>query len=375
MKVLNQAFGRDWAAYHGDSCEVIQAFPDDSIHCHIFSPPFASLYTYNNSERDMGNSSDSEEFFEHFKFLTKELYRTLIPGRIMVVHCMNLPKTITNHGYLGLEDFRGDLVRHFRNDGFIFHSEVTLWKDPVMQMQRTKNIGLLHAQIKKDSCISRQGLPDYLLMFRKPGKNPEPVGGLFTEYYGNDYSIADKQNSILEEHNRRLAEYKEIKANWKKWNNAQKIEYLTYYELPADWEPVKPELDRKEESTSIEVWQRYASPVWDDIDWQDTLNGQRGLKRAKDENDRKHICPLALDVIRRALQLWTNPGDIVYSPFGGIGSEGYVAVELGRKAILSELKHSYFGELVKNMKAIAGDEVYQPSLLDGLYSREPALSA
>jgi DNA modification methylase len=310
VKVLNQAHGNGWSFYNGDAIELIQGLPSNSIHYSCFSPPFSNLFQYNNSERDLGNSRNDDEFYEHYKFLASEQYRTLKSGRLMSVHCMQIPATKERDGYIGLKDFRGDLIRLYQQAGFIYHSEVCIHKCPVVQMQRTKSIGLLHKQLTKDSSMSRQGLPDYLVTFRKPGVNDEPIAGELTEYFGVD--------------------------------------------TPAPTDKSK---------QSVSIWQRLADPVWFDIDQSDTLNGERGKRDARDEADESHICPLQLGVIRRALQLWTNPGDIVFSPFGGIGSEPYVALEMGRRAIGFELKESYYRQAVKNLKSVAGDEVQQLSLL------------
>jgi DNA modification methylase len=292
VKVLNQAQGKDWNLYNGDSVEVLKGIPNNSIHYSIFSPPFSSLYTYSNSDRDMGNSKNDEEFSKHFKFLIKELYRVLMPGRLLSFHCMNLPTSKQNDGFIGIKDFRGELIKMFQEEGFIYHSEVCIWKDPVVAMQRTKALGLLHKQIKKDSAMSRQGIPDYLVTMRKPGENPERV-------------------------------------------------------------------THTNESFPVDVWQRYASPVWMDINPSDTLQKQS----ARDEKDEKHICPLQLGVIERAINLWTNPNDIVLSPFAGIGSEGYTAIKKGRKSIGIELKESYYNQAVKNMIA-AENSKKQVSLFD-----------
>lgn len=283
--------GESWKLMLGDCVERVKELADESIHFSVFSPPFASLYTYSNSDRDMGNSKDSDEFAEHFKFLVRELYRVLKPGRLVSFHCMNLPTSKTHQGYIGISDFRGDLIRMFEAEGFIYHSEVCIWKDPVTAMQRTKAIGLLHKQLTKDSCMSRQGVPDYLVTMRKPGVNPEPVEGELDHFCGEEGTFASTGR------------------------------------------------------LSIDIWQRYASPVWMDIDPSYTLQG----RAARDEKDERHICPLQLQVIHRALQLWTNPGDLVLSPFAGIGSEGYEAIKCGRKFIGVELKPSYFDQAVKNL--------------------------
>ena len=281
MDVLNQRVDQRYAIYQGDCVEVIRELPENSIHYSIFSPPFASLYTYSSSDRDMGNSKDNDEFQVHFSFLIRHLYRVTMPGRLVSVHCMNLPAMKSRDGFIGVKDFRGDIIRQFMKEGFIFHSEVCIWKNPVTEMQRTKALGLLHKQIRKDSAMCRQGLPDYLITFRKPGDNIEPI-----------------------EH--------------------------TYESFP------------------VNVWQRYASPVWMDIRQSNTL--QR--KSARDEKDEKHICPLQLDVIERGVNLWTNPNDIVLDPFAGIGSVPYQAVQMGRRAVGIELKESYYKQMQNNLSEI-----------------------
>ena len=285
MKVKNQYIDERMALYHGDSCEVLTEIPSDSVHFEIYSPPFASLYTYSNSERDLGNSKDKHEFYEHFEFIVKELYRVLMPGRLMAVHCMNLPTSKSRDGFIGIDDFRGDLIRMYQQAGFIYHSEVCIWKDPVIAMQRTKALGLLHKQIKKDSAMCRQGIPDYLVVMRKPGDNPEPI-------------------------------------------------------------------THTNETFPVDIWQRYASPIWTDINPSDTLQ----YRSARDNEDEKHICPLQLTVIRRALNLWTNPDDIVLTPFMGIGSEVVTALENGRRAIGVELKDSYYKQAEKNARAVTANE-------------------
>lgn len=304
MKVINQVISENYSFYHGDSCEVITEIPDNSVHFTIYSPPFESLYTYSNSDRDMGNSKNSEEFWDHYRYLIKEQFRTTMPGRLNSVHCMNLPTSKTNHGYIGIRDFRGEIIREFEKAGFIYHSEVCIWKNPVVAMQRTKALGLLHKQIVKDSCMSRQGIPDYLVTFRKPGDNPERVEGEFTHFCGDEKTFQHTGN------------------------------------------------------LSIDVWQRYASPVWMDINPSNTLQ----KNSARDEKDERHICPLQLDVIERALQLWTNEGDTVASWFGGIGSEGYVSLKMGRKFVGCELKESYWKQGVSNLREADQNTAKQQAL-------------
>lgn len=283
-----------YSIYNADCIDVVSQLPDESIHYSIFSPPFASLYTYSNSDRDMGNCKTTSEFYDHFKYLVKELYRVMMPGRLVSFHCMNLPTSKCRDGYIGISDFRGDLIRLFQDDGFIYHSEVCIWKNPVTAMQRTKALGLLHKQIVKDSCMSRQGIPDYLVTMRKPGINPQPVAGEL-EYFAGDSSMFEVTGRL-----------------------------------------------------SIDVWQRYASPVWMDINPSNTLQKES----ARENNDERHICPLQLDVIERGLQLWSNPNDIVLSPFMGIGSEGYVSLQIERKFIGVELKQSYFVQAAKNLSNV-----------------------
>ena len=291
MKTIDQQTSESFSVYNADCIDVVSDMPDDSVHYSIFSPPFASLYTYSNSDRDMGNCKNNAEFFIHFGFLVQHLFRVMMPGRLVSIHCMNLPTSKTRDGYIGLRDFRGDIIRLFESKGFIFHSEAVIWKDPVIAMQRTKALGLLHRQIVKDSCMSRQGIPDYLVTMRIPGENPEPVAGELCYFVGEKETF--KQTGRL----------------------------------------------------SIDIWQRYASPIWTDINPSNTLQH----RSAREHNDERHICPLQLEVIERGVQLWSNPGDIVLSPFMGIGSEGYVAIKSGRKFVGVELKESYYKQAAKNL--------------------------
>lgn len=286
MNVINQKVNKYYSMYHGDSCEVLKGIPDNSIHYSIFSPPFSSLYTYSNSTRDMGNSKSDKEFYSHFRFMVDELYRVTMEGRLLSFHCANIPLMKERDGVIGLKDFRGELIRIFTKAGFVYHSEVCIWKNPVTEMQRTKSLGLLHKQLKKDSSMSRQGIPDYVVTVRKPGINPDRI------------THTDK-------------------------------------------------------SFPVSVWQRYASPVWMDIRQSDTL--QR--KSARDEKDERHICPLQLEVIKRCIELWTNPGDIVLDPFAGIGSTNYVALRMNRRTVGIELKDSYYIQAVGNCEQALNEQV------------------
>lgn len=280
MNVLNQATGENYTVFHGDCVEVLKGIPDATIDYSIFSPPFASLYTYSNSPRDMGNVRNDAEFFEHFAFLIAELRRVMKPGHNVSFHCMLMPTSKERDGYIGLKDFRGDLIRAFQAHGFIYASEVCIWKDPVTSMQRTKALGLLHKTVRTNACMSRQGIPDYLVTMRAPGE------------------MVDKVTHDPEQY-------------------------------------------------PVSKWQQVASPVWMDIDPSDTLQ----YRSAREHDDERHICPLQLEVIRRGIDLWTMPGDVVLSPFTGIGSEGFVAVEMGRKFVGAELKQSYFEQSARNLAA------------------------
>jgi len=307
MQVKDYSQGKNYIAYNADCIEVASELDDNSLDFIIYSPPFASLYTYSNDERDMGNCASNEEFFEHFDFLIKNMYRALAPGRLMAVHCMNLPSSKQNDGFIGIKDFRGDLIRAFQSEGFIYHSEVCIWKDPVTAMQRTKALGLLHKTIKKDSSLSRQGIADYLVVMRKQGENEKPIEGELGYYVGTDPAPGF-----------RSIERSDGSLTW---------------------------IVDHSGATNIDTWQRYASPVWMDINQTRTLQYQN----ARAEDDERHICPLQLDVIERAMQLWTAPGDVVFSPFMGIGSEGYVALQMGRSFIGAELKESYFALARRNL--------------------------
>jgi len=278
--------GDRWTMHLGDCVEVMKTMQAESVHYSIFSPPFASLYTYSASDRDMGNVRDDSEFYEHFAFAIDQIYRVLMPGRLVSFHCMNLPTTKTHHGYIGVRDFRGDMIRAFQRAGFIYHSEVCIWKDPVTAMQRTKALGLLHKQLKKDAAMSRQGIADYLVTMRKAGANPEPV-------------------------------------------------------------------TNTNETFPVRAWQHYASPIWTDINASDTLQH----RSARENEDERHICPLQLTVIRRAVRLWSNEDDLLLSPFAGIGSEGHVAVEAGRRFVGVELKRSYWEQACRNLKAARSREL------------------
>lgn len=303
VKTYDQKVNDEYAIYHGDSCEVIKAIPDNSVHFGLHSPPFEGLYKFSNDPRDISNN-EGDDFWTHYSFLIAETLRVTMPGRLHAVHCMQLPRSKTRDGFIGMRDFRGQIIRAYQDAGWIFHSEVCIWKDPVVAQQRTKSLRLLHKTIEKDSAMSGQGLADYICVFRKPGDNAEPISGRLKEYVGEG-------------------------------NEPPSIDSMLGSKSQDD----------AEKWYSIEVWQRYASPVWMDINQSRTLQ----YRNARDEKDELHISPLQLDVIERCIHLWSNPGDIVFTPFLGIGSEVYGAVEMGRFGVGVELKASYFTQAVKNL--------------------------
>jgi DNA modification methylase len=291
----NIVSGNNWIMHHGDCIAELKTMDSNSIHYTIFSPPFSDLYTYSDSNRDLGNAKNINEFFNHFSFLVKELMRVTKPGRLVSFHCMDLPTSKVRDRHIGIKDFSGDLIRSFTDEGWIYHSKVVIWKNPLIAAVRTKAIGLLHKQVCKDSTISRQGLPDYLITMRKPGINEEPVNRKgFDRFVGENDPIAIG------------------------------VKY------------------------SHEIWRRYASPVWMDIDPSDTLQ----YKSARENKDEKHICPLQLGVIRRVMLLWSNEGDVILDPFTGIGSTGYVSLQEQRQFRGIELKESYFNQSVNNLKHV-----------------------
>lgn len=313
MKVINQVVTDRYSIYNGDACELARSLPDNSIHYGIHSPPFEGLYKFTDSDRDISNN-EGESFWTHYKFLIHELYRSAMAGRLHSVHCMQLPTSKVRHGYIGIRDFRGEIVRAYQDAGWIFHSEVCIWKDPVVAQQRTKSLRLLHKQITKDSTMSGMGLADYIVTFRKPGENPEPVDGHFDHYVGDAVDVSRK--AWAEQATKTIMEGRDP-WSFERWR-------------------------------SIMTWQKYASPVWTDIRQSRTL----AYRCARDEKDEAHISPLQLDVIERCLELWSNPGDVVLSPFAGIGSETYCAVESGRRAVGFELKESYWRQLTTNMEQV-----------------------
>lgn len=284
VKVIDQASGDGWTSYHGDCVEVVRGIPTNSIGISVYSPPFGNLYCYSDSDRDMGNAADDAEFLRHYGHLLPELYRVTLPGRLSFVHCKDLVDYASSSGRAGLRDFPGEIIRLHEACGWKYHSRVTVWKDPVVEMQRTKAHGLLYKQLRTDSTFSRQGLAEYVLVFRK-------------------------------------------------------------WATEADEALIAP-VGRKPEEFPLEQWQRWASPVWMDIDQTDVLN----VAAAREDADEKHLCPLQLDLVERCVVLGSNPGDVLLSPFGGVASEGVVATRLGRKAVLIELKDTYWKRGVRNLR-------------------------
>ena len=276
--IINQETGKTWTAIHGDSGHALSQLPSESVGFSVYSPPFVDLFVYSTSAADLGNCASDAEFFEQYRHIIREVYRTTKPGRISAVHCTDLPTRKFRDGFIGIKAFSDQVREAHEAEGWIFHCRITVWRDPVVEMQRTKALGLLYKQLCKDRCMSRVGLSDYVMIFRKPGDNPEPVG-------------------------------------------------------------------KDRSSFPVDLWQKWASPVWMDINQTNVLNG----KTARESDDERHVCPLQLDLIERAIRLWSNPGDVVLSPFMGIGSEGYVATKTGRKFIGCELKETYWKQAVRNI--------------------------
>jgi DNA modification methylase len=286
IQCLNADNGQNWAMFNGDCVEVVKQMPTDSVDCILYSPPFANVYTYSDSTRDMGNVTDAAEFVEGYRFLVDELLRVLRPGRMCIVHCKDTVRYKGSSGRSGLVDFPGMLTRAHEQAGFQYHSRVTLWTNPVREMQKTKAHGLLYKQLRKDSSYSRQGLPEYLVMMRKWPEDEDRASAVY--------------------------------------------------------EPVS----HTRAGIPLDTWQEWASPVWMKWDPRDTLN----VRAAREDGDEKHMCPLSLDIINRALTLWSNPGDVVLSPFGGVGSEGVGSLKLDRKFVGVELKDSYFRRACLNLR-------------------------
>tara|TARA_R100000654_G_scaffold30667_1_gene55531 strand:- start:509 stop:1480 length:972 start_codon:yes stop_codon:yes gene_type:complete len=316
MDCIDQVSSDRFHLYRGDCVRVLQGLPDDSIGYSIFSPPFASLYTYSDDPRDMGNCRNDAEFFGQFRYLLTELHRVMMPGRLVSIHCMDVPMTKIKHQVIGLRDFSGEIIRAMEDAGFVLHCRVTIWKDPVTAMQRTKSIGLLYKQLRKDSAMSRQGYPDYLVTFYKPGKSA-PI-----EHTHESFPVAGDRNP----HG----------VGWQE------------YASPV-WTGDDATLDDRR---LVGLRDKFPDPVWWDINPSDTLQ----YRSAREHDDERHICPLQVPVIARGLDLWSNPDDVVLSPFAGIGSEGVTALRLGRRFVGVELKRSYYQQASINLHAECGQQ-------------------
>lgn len=315
MKVINEAHGENWALYQGDCCAVVPQLPDASVGFTIFSPPFSQLYIYTDSIADMGNCADDDEFFEHYQYLVPELYRVTIPGRLCAVHCKDLPLYRGSDGAAGLRDFPGRLIAAMERGGWTYHSRVTIWKCPVTERERTNNNGLLHKTVTRDSSQIRQGMADYLLVFRRTPN-------------GEDGNLSDAP----------IVRPKGLD----RWVGNPELDPRSSGAHPSPYA----RRERDDNRQSIVLWRRYAEPVWWDIDQTDVLN----FEMAKTNAEEKHICPLQLGLIRRSVYLWSIPGDTVLSPFAGIGSEGVVSVEERRRFVGVELSGNYFGHAARNLE-------------------------
>lgn len=335
IRCLGDAHGEKWAAYHGDCVDVVAQLPDNSVGFSVYSPPFSNLFVYSDSLADMGNNASDGDFFQQYQYLLREMARVTMPGRLSAVHCSDLPLTKWKDGMIGIKDLSGDIIRAHQEAGWILHSRVTIWKCPVVEMTRTKALGLLYKQLQKDSTRSRQGMADYLLVFRAPGENSEPVS------HRPPISLSQfiKDETIGDWHARILAEGRDPETD---------------DDFCRAWRHM---------GFSVDQWQKWASPVWMDIRQTNTLN----VAVAREDKDEKHLCPLQLDLIERALILWSNPNDIVLSPFMGIGSEGYVALKSKRRFVGVELKEAYFKQASKHLTA---QEAIAPSLFDTIMAAD-----
>jgi len=320
--------GSKWGLYNADCIETMAGLPDGLIDCSIFSPPFADLFVYSDSERDMGNCGGYDEFFDHYRYFTDTLYRVMKPGRMTCVHCTDLPARKGKDGFIGLHDFGGDLIKAHREAGFVYHARATIWKDPVIEMQRTKALGLLYKQLKKDSAMSRVGMPDYMLFFRKDEPNPEPV-----RHFDPTSRLPSDE-----------VEYARYQIRKHLGREPTEVEVADHWEEIAE-----------QQSLPVHEWQELASPVWMTVQQGNVLNG----RMAKGSEDERHICPLQLDVIERCLRLYTNPGDLVLDPFNGIGSTGFQALKMGRRYLGVELKPEYATQAARFLEEAerAGDSL------------------
>lgn len=368
--IMDQSASDRFAIYHGDCMPVMSGIPDDTVHYSIWSPAFKSLYTFSDDPRDLSNCRRDGDFFTQYKFHLQEIFRITKPGRLITMHVMDLPTSITKDGFIGMTDFPAQNRELCEQVGFIFHCRTIIWKSPVVAMQRTKAIGLLHKQVMKDSAMSRMGICDQLITMRKPGLNDEPISGVFEEYYGNDMT-----NEEMSEYSRQTF-------------TGENISDVHAIELAREWGMIEPEMSKEavisavrkeiakinkerspEEHKSIQIWQRVADPVWMDIIQNDVLSH----RVAREEHDERHISPLQLTPVRRCIDLWTNPGDVVFSPYSGIGTAGYVAIGLDRRFFGAELKASYYRQACANLR-LAEREKDAGTLFDQQDEPEPAMA-
>lgn len=315
MAVKGQVIQDQYALYHGDSCEVMPTLPDGCVHLSVYSPPFCGLYNYSSSERDLSNCRSYAEFFEHYEFVVKELHRLTMPGRCSAVHCIDVPKSGANLGG-GLTDFPGDIIRLHERLGFVYVARHSVWKEPLGVRNRTMAKGLAHQQVVEDSSLCEVASADYLLIFRKAGVNPVPIVhpvGL-TSYAGERQVPSELRGY-------RGYEGKQTENRYSHW-----------------------------------IWRQYASSFWDDVRIERVLP----YKESRDPDDERHVHPLQLDVIERVIVLRSNPGETVFTPFMGVGSEVYGAVINGRRGVGVELKASYYRQAVKNCKAAVESQLEQP---------------
>lgn len=316
MAIRDQLITPHFALYHGDCCEVMPTLPDGSVHLSVYSPPFGGLYHYSSSERDLSNCRSYEEFFEHYEFVVREIYRLTMPGRITAVHCMDVPKAGAN--IAGHRDFPGDIIRLHERVGFEYTPRICIWKEPLGVRNRTMAKALAHRQIVEDSTLTNVAGADYLIAFRKQGKNPVPVvhpTGLH--------------------------------------------EYAGEREIPTELRTYRGHTGNQIENRySHWIWRQYASCFWDDI----RIDRVLPFKEARDEEDEKHVHPLQLDVIDRCLTLWSNPGEVVFTPFMGVGSEVYASVAAARKGIGVELKDTYYRQAVRNVSDALRNRPHQNEL-------------
>jgi len=317
--VIDQDITDRWAVYNGDCLEVLPDLPDGSIHLSVYSPPFAGLYIYSSSERDLSNAGSYDEFMTHYEYVIRELARVTMPGRMTAVHCMDVPTGNTGKGD-SLMDFPGDIIRLHKPHGFDYVARYHVWKEPLTVRNRTMVKSLAHKMIVDDSSRCTVASADYLLVFRRRGENPVPI---------------EHPNGLLD--------------------------YAGERQIPAELLPYRGWAGKQTENRySHWIWRQYASAFWDDV----RLDRVLPYRQARDEEDEKHVHPLQLDVIDRCLVLWSNPGERVLTPFMGVGSEVYSAVQNGRYGIGVELKPSYYRQALKNLAAVDSDNAEAESLFD-----------